>query len=433
MNIFIKTLGCKSNRADSDKLLEKLAEKFGDGLRVNDPSYADVCVIATCTVTHVADRKSRSAVSMMKRRFPEARVVVIGCGPRVDRASYDEIGCDFVGVSVEEAFEYINGVEVLGTAPEGSLGIGTGAGVDNDRTRSALKIQDGCNNFCTYCIIPFARGREKSVGADEVLAEVGRKLKARYKELVLTGINIGNWSDGDGEGAVNLGGLILRILDETSLPRLRLSSIEPQNFGKEFETLLTDEKYRDRFCPHLHMSLQSGSDSVLKAMRRHYDAKLYKKVAQKMTKLRPEIALTTDVIVGFPGETDADFEETMRFVEEIGFSKVHVFPYSKRAGTKAALMDDQITDQVKKARAKTLQELSDRLMAHFSERNLGETYPVLLEQKVRGSEDLWEGFTPNYIKVQVQSDEDLFNQIRDVRLEKFLDKQKAPIVRGLLV
>ena len=470
MNIFIKTLGCKSNRADSDKLIEKLVKEYGHNICIYEDILpkagesfeggVDVCVIATCTVTHVADRKSRSSVSMLRRRFPMAKVVIIGCGPRVDKTIYEAIGADCVGLSVEEAFEYVCGLgnedNGLSCETRGCVAASMNEEpesyrpVKGERTRSVLKIQDGCNNFCTYCIIPFARGREKSVKASEVLLDVERKIEAGYKELVLTGINIGNWTDESEGVSMNLGALIIKILDETSLPRLRLSSIEPQNFGEEFETLLTDDRYRERFCPHLHMSLQSGSDQVLSMMHRNYDSKLYKKVAQEMVKLRPELALTTDVIVGFPGETDKDFEESYCFVEKIGFSKVHVFPYSKRAGTKAALMDGQVTDQVKKARAKRLQALSDKLMHDFYERNLGKTFPVLFEQQVRKSAELvdndvvneiWEGFTPNYIKVEVtmtgdSSGKDLFNQIVDVKLEGLSEgsgNKKAPIVRGQLV
>jgi len=272
----------------------------------------------------------------------------------------------------------------------------------------------------------------------DILNEAKKLCKQGYKEIVLTGINIGNWREkinATGERTtdelevhdLNLGDLIINILDKTPIARVRLSSIEPQNFSESFEKLLKDPKYSARFCPHLHMSLQSGSDDVLKAMRRHYDTKLYKKVAQKLKKLAPEIALTTDVIVGFPGETEKNFKESYEFVKAIGFAKVHVFPYSKRTGTVAALLPNQIPDDVKKSRAKTLQKLSDELRAEFFETQIGRVYPVLIENKNKKNE--WEGLTPNYIQVRVNSGENLQNKIVDVKLTKL----KGLFVEGEIV
>jgi threonylcarbamoyladenosine tRNA methylthiotransferase MtaB len=420
MRMAIKTLGCRANRADSDRLAEKIIAWGGDGVEVFEFNNADdriddvdVCLVNTCTVTHVADRKSRSATSVFRRVYPSAKIVVLGCGPRVDRSGYEKSeSVDFVASEPEEVLKFL---EELGCDRGKSK-----AGVRGERTRAVLRIQDGCNNFCTYCIIPFARGREKSVPADEVLTDLHEKVSAGFKEIVLTGINIGNWED-SANGCKNLAVLIMRILDETSLERLRLSSIEPQNFVSEFEELLAPEKYAGRFCPHLHMSLQSGSDSILKAMKRRYDTLLYKKVAHKLRELSPGIALTTDVIVGFPGETDENFQESFDFVREIGFAKVHVFPYSKRVGTKAALMDGQVPEQAKKQRAKKMQDLSDELREEFFESQVGQVMPVLFEQKVRGRTDFWEGFTPNYIKVRVCFDGDLLNEIADVRLGRLAD------------
>jgi threonylcarbamoyladenosine tRNA methylthiotransferase MtaB len=450
MKILIKTLGCKSNRADSDRLADKLGDEFGSGIEVAEINNAsdlisdsgpgaisvDVCVVNTCTVTHVADRKSRAQIKLFKKNYPEALLVVMGCGPRVDSEAFEEMGVNFIGAGVEDVVGYLKGLDNLrATEVDGDVASRETAGV---RTRSVVKIQDGCNNFCTYCIIPFARGREKSFPSAEVLREVHAKVKAGYKEVVLTGINIGNWEE-DGSG---LADLIVRILEETDVKRLRLSSIEPQNFGEGFEKLLSDPQYAGsgsqhaRFCPHLHMSLQSGSDRVLKLMRRRYGTELYKKVAQRMRELSPDIALTTDVIVGFPGESDADFEETCEFVRKVGFSKVHVFPYSKRRGTKAAVMDGQIQEQVKKKRARELQAIANKLRDEFWEGQVGKVSTVLIEQRVARSEDeIWEGFTPNYIKVRIRSERDLTNEIVEVRLYRIADtdKTKAAYMEATLV
>lgn len=399
MKIAIKTLGCKANRSDSEHLVELIREKF-DGAWVCEES-PDVCLVNTCTVTHVADGKSRAAIVGFRKKYPKAAMIVFGCGVKVAFGMFSKIeGVDLAARSFDEVLAFLSGKKFSDS--------GGGEEEVLSRTRATLKIQDGCNNFCSYCIIPFARGREKSMSADEVLKKVKKVVKNGGKEIVLTGINIGNYRDGD----LNLAQLIIKILDETKIERLRLSSIEPQNFVDEFRILLTDKRYSGRFCPHFHMSLQSGADSVLGAMRRHYSTSLYKKVAQELKKLRPEVALTTDVIVGFPGETDADFEKTCEFVREIGFAKVHVFPYSRRAGTKAALMDGQIEERVKKIRVKRLGEIAEDLRMEFFAENIGKTYPVLFEHKSRSG--FCEGFTPNYIKVSVKSSDDLYNQILDV-------------------
>ena len=429
MKIAIKTLGCKSNRSDSDKLAEKLSEKFGgrvDVFEINNAedriAEVDICIVNTCTVTHIADRKSRSAIGLFRRLYPNAKIVVFGCGPRVDRSSFEEIsGIDFIAEDIDEILDYLEVDEAGLSCDERVTGV---------RTRAVVKIQDGCNNFCTYCIIPFARGREKSFPVEEILDEIEKKVAQGYKEIVLTGINIGAWNGTGSWKGMDLADLIMKILDETKVLRLRLSSIEPQNFVEGFRRLLCDLKYSDRFCPHLHMSLQSGSDSVLKVMKRRYGVELFKKVAQDLREMNPDLALTTDVIVGFPGETDGDFEASCNLVREIGFAKVHVFPYSKRAGTKAALMDGQIPEQTKKQRAKKLQKLTGELRLEFFESQIGKVWPVLIEQEV--GDGIWEGVTPNYIKVRVASGEDLRNKIVDVRLEKF-SKTKAAFVSGQCV
>ncbi len=451
MKIAIKTLGCKSNRADTDELISKISEEFGENASVVDINNSndclddfgvDVCLVNTCTVTHVADRKSRASASHFKKLYPEAKICVFGCGPKVDKKGYEKLNrIDFVATSVDEVLKFLK--SVFKALPKEKSTVLFPRNPDGIRTRAVVKVQDGCNNFCSYCIIPFARGREKSRPMNEVLDEVNTRCKEGYKEIVLTGINIGNWrekagndnkkssdrkidddsnnktNDSDNNSELDLGDLTINILDKTPIERVRLSSIEPQNFSKSFEKLLSDPKYSTRFCPHLHMSLQSGSDDVLKAMRRHYDTKLYKEVAQKLRILAPDIALTTDVIVGFPGETEKNFKETFEFVKSIGFSKVHVFPYSKRTGTVASLLPNQVPEDIKKTRSKKLQKLSDDLRKEFFESQIGKIYPVLIEHQRLKNER--EGLTPNYIQIKITSSENLQNQILNVKLIELKD------------
>ena len=444
MKIAIKTLGCKSNRADTDHLIDGISDSFGENVSIVEINNAsdcldnfgvDVCLVNTCTVTHIADRKSRASASHLKKIYPDAKICVFGCGPKVDKNSYEKLnGIDFVGLTIDEVLKYLKSVfKALPKEKSNVLFTRNPVGI---RTRAVMKVQDGCNNFCTYCIIPFARGRENSFPMKDVLNEAKKICEQGYKEIVLTGINIGNWREKVENRELDLGDLIINILDKTPIARVRLSSIEPQNFSESFEKLLKDPKYSARFCPHLHMSLQSGSDDVLKAMRRHYDTKLYKKVAQKLKKLAPEIALTTDVIVGFPGETDKNFEESYEFVKAIGFAKVHVFPYSKRSGTVAALLPNQIPDDVKKSRARKLQKLSDDLRAKFFEAQIGQIYPVLIENQ--NSKKEWLGLTPNYIQVRIQgcvnsknihSKENLQNKIVNVKLVELKDG----FVKGIII
>lgn len=464
MKIAIKTLGCKSNRADSDKLIERILDEFKDGVSIVEVNYSkdcpddsgvDVCLINTCTVTHVADRKSRSAGYHLKKIYPDAKIVVFGCGPKVDFKSYESLKeVDFVSSDEDGVFEYLKKIyrkKKNSTERHSFEERLSGERLSRERTRAVIKVQDGCNNFCTYCIIPFARGRERSFPLKSVLAEAKKICKKGYKEIVLTGINIGSWCEDRNENGTNrkskksLAFLITKILDNTPIERLRLSSIEPQNFTENFKKLFTRLKYKNRFCPHMHMSLQSGSDSILKAMRRNYSTNLYKKVARELKILAPDIALTTDVIVGFPGETKENFEETCKLVKEIGFAKVHVFPYSKREGTVAALMDNQVPDEIKKERAQKLQKLSDKLRKKFFDEQIGKIYPVLFENKIRNE---WEGFTSNYIPVRLENREEskaeteakmiknLQNQIVDVKLKKIIrskDNTKAAYASGVVV
>jgi threonylcarbamoyladenosine tRNA methylthiotransferase MtaB len=275
------------------------------------------------------------------------------------------------------------------------------------RSRAFLKVQDGCDSFCAYCIVPFVRPNKVCLPAGEVVAQVKKRVSEGYKEVLLTGTEIGGWRD----GGLNLADLLERILDETGIERLRLSSLQPQEVSPRLVGLWQNP----RLCRHFHLSLQSGSDSVLKRMRRRYTTDGYRQAVLLIRSVVPDAAITTDVIVGFPGETDVEFAESLEFCKEIGFARIHVFSYSARPGTAASVMPGQVGDRVKKERSREMLKLAGESAAAFHKMFLGQTLTVLWEQQVDG---LWNGLTDNYIRVYIKSDEDLTNRITEVKLEK---------------
>jgi len=398
--VALDSLGCKLNQAET----ELLARQFADaGYRLVSPSDgADVYILNTCTVTHIADRKSRHLLRMARCRNPEALVVATGC--------YAERAC--------QELARIKGVDlVLGNNEkphllqllEESGHINRPDPVINScqacRTRTFIKVQDGCNNFCAYCIVPIVRGREKSLPVEQVVAEVKRRCNDGYKEVVLTGTEIGSYNY---DGA-NLAQLIEHILDMTDVARLRLSSLQPQEISPELIKLWNDR----RLCRHFHLSLQSGSDTVLNHMRRRYSVRDYQKAIELIRDMMPEAAITTDIIVGFPGETSEEFEQSYQLCQELEFARIHLFPYSPRPGTQAARMPDQVDAQTKKQRSQRMLALARESTHNFMQGFLGKTMMVLWEKQTEG---IWSGLTDNYIKVYTKSDEDLSNKLLPVKL-----------------
>lgn len=382
MLIFIKTLGCRANRYESEKLASRLADAGHEV--VSEPDGADVVIVNTCTVTHAADRKSRQEI------YPwlEKQVVVFGCGARVNPGQF-------------------KGVSLVASEPEevvGFLGEGSSGKMDDVfLTRSNLKIQDGCCHFCTYCIVPFARGKCASKPFDEILEEA-RMLEA--KEVVLTGINIGNWED----KGMDFWGLMKVLLDKIDA-RIRISSIEPFIFDKKVKKILE----HPRFCKHLHICLQSGCDEVLKRMGRNYKTADFEDLIKKIREVVPDIAITTDVIVGFPGETEAQHKESLKFLKKVGFAKVHVFKFSKREGTPAAKAKEQVPYPTKVKRSREARKLAEKMRREYMERFAGDTREVLFEQQKNG---VWIGTTDNYLQVELKDDRDLRNCLMEVRLGK---------------
>ena len=397
--VALGTIGCKLNHAETELLARQLA---GAGYRLVPPSdEADVYIINTCTVTHVADRKCRHWLRQVHKRNPDARVVALGC--YAERASQE--------LSLIEGVDLIVGNEqkphLLKLLKESGC-TGTPSAIQGEpalRTRSFIKVQDGCSSFCSYCIVPLVRGGEKSVPADHVVAEVRRRAADGYKEVVLTGTEIGSYSF----GGVGLKGLLEYIMAETDVVRLRLSSLQPQEIIPEFIGLWRDE----RLCRHFHLSLQSGSDAVLCRMKRSYAVGDYQQAVSLIRDAMPEAAITTDIIVGFPGETDDEFQESYDFCNKMEFARIHVFPYSPREGTEAALMKPRVADKVKKQRSQKMLALAKESAENFSRRFLGKTMTVLWEKQTNG---IWSGHTDNYIKVYARSSEDLTNKLLPVKL-----------------
>lgn len=403
LRIAIKTLGCKANRYESDRLIDELG---ASAAVVNENEKADIIVVNTCTVTHVADRKSRQVVTQLKRSHPSAKIVVFGCGSRMAREQYEAMDfVDYIAGDRHDLREFIL-EQTPAVLTHDGMYMST-ARVDSERTRSLIKVQDGCDRFCTYCIIPFSRGMPRSFGSEQIIEEVKEKEAAGYKEIVITGINIGDWN----EGEKDLGDLIEMILEQTDIPRIRISSIEPCDFSEKFFQIMNNP----RVCNHLHLCLQSGSDEVLAAMGRKYRTGDFEKICDRLKSNMPDFAITTDVITGFPGETEEQFEAGKEFMRKIGFSKIHVFPYSKRRNTPAAKME-QVPYPVKKGWARDLIKLSNELEAEFKKRFLGETRDVLIEE--RGKDGKWQGYTSNYVRVAVESDKEIANSIVPVRLDE---------------
>jgi threonylcarbamoyladenosine tRNA methylthiotransferase MtaB len=396
--IALDTVGCKLNQAESQIIARQLANA---GYRLVAPDDgADVYVLNTCTVTHVADGKCRRLLKYARRRNPAALVVAIGCYAERDRQELSSIkGVDLV-LDNRQKMDLLPRLEELGWFRPGASSSRVGS-----RTRALVKIQDGCNSFCSYCIVPLVRGREKSVPIDRVIDEVKDRVAEGYKEVVLTGTEIGAYN-GNGVG---LGELLQRLLEETGVARLRLSSLQPQEITPELIKLWQDE----RLCRHFHLSLQSGSDSVLKRMERRYNTVEYQRAVDLIRGVVPGVAITTDVIVGFPGETDEEFKESYSFCKQVNFARIHVFSYSPRPGTKAALMPQQVDDKARRERSRKMLALGRACLRNFRRKFLGETLMVLWEKESGG---VWSGLTDNYIRVYAKSDEDLTNQLVPVRL-----------------
>ncbi len=414
MKISVSTLGCKVNVYDSESIA---AELIDHGFSyAEEEEEADVYIINTCAVTNESERKCRQLIRKMHTQHPDALIVVTGCYSETRREDVEAIeGVSIITGTSDRAdtarliIEHFGGN--LSCSDENEFSMVT---TFEGRTRAVIKVQDGCKMFCKYCIIPYARNKMLSADAEQVVEQVKEIVKGGFREITLTGIHLASYRDKDGNKLIDL---MEKIDRECDLERLRLGSLEPRLLSEDFLRRLRDIKC---FCPHFHLSLQSGSSKTLKNMGRHYSAEEYLEITHRLRKYFPESTLTTDVIVGFPGETEEDLKESMDFVEGIEFSHVHVFPFSPKKGTSAHDYDGQVPQKEKKRRVGLMGEAALRGREKALEKMLGETHKVLFEEK--NSEGLWVGYSENYVLFAVESDEDLSNKILQVKAAK-IDKE----------
>ena len=406
--VTIETHGCKLNQADSGGLATEFAdagfEVVGDGVPV------DVYVLNSCTVTHVADSKARRALRSARRRNPNATIVATGCYAQRSPEALRRLGeVDLVLGNTEKSTLVRH---VIDWAGDDIVPCATGDDVQaisptSTRTRAMVKIQEGCNQVCAYCIVPKVRGRERSIPPHEIVRKIDEYTSRGYKEVVLTGTQLGSYGF-DLEG-IDLTGLVRHILDRCGMARLRVSSLQAHEIDGRLLALWSD----DRLAPHFHLPLQSGSDAVLKRMRRRYDGGQFLQAVERIRRTMPDAAITTDVIAGFPGETETDFENTYQLCQEVGFASMHVFPYSARPGTSAAHFPDDVPPQIKSERVGRLIALSKRQETAYRSRFVGTSRKTLWESR---KADTWIGLTDNYIRVAARSDRDLANKITWARI-----------------
>jgi threonylcarbamoyladenosine tRNA methylthiotransferase MtaB len=418
--VALESLGCKLNQAETEALADRLVSR--GHVLTGSPEEADVYVLNTCTVTHIADCKSRQALRSARRANPQVRVIATGCYARRAPEELGRLGVVDVILGDAEGDSMVGAIEGHGHARStGLTGDGTG---NRSRTRSLVKIQEGCTDFCSFCVVPYTRGPGRSRTPDDILADVRDKVARGHQEVVLTGTKIGEYRS-NGHGSAGLLELIRRILAETKVERLRLSSLQPADLTPELIMLCR----HDRLCPHLHLPLQSGSDTILRQMHRPYSMAEYERAVCQARHAIPDLSITTDILVGFPGEGEDEFEEGHRFCERMGFAAIHVFPYSKRPGTAAAAMPGQIDDKVKKHRSARMMALGKRSARQFRSQLQGRTMMVLWEDD--SGEGLWSGHTANYLRVYAQSDENLANQMLAAKLvEEYADGLVGEIVNG---
>ena len=413
LTVMLETHGCKLNQADTQLLTRELATAgYGVARKSED---ADVYVLNTCTVTHVADRKARQAVRAAKRRNPNGLVVVTGCYAQRapdDLRSMPEI--DLVVGNVDKP-SLAKMIGRLASNPDTACAIGDDEALSQVlriRSRAMVKIQEGCDQVCAYCIVPTVRGRERSIPVDEIVSTANAYAEIGCQEVVLTGTQLGSY--GFDLEDIDIVGLVRNLLERTEVPRIRISSLQPQDISDELLELWEDT----RLCPHFHVPLQSGSDSILKAMRRRYTSAEFQDSVRRIKESVRGAAVTADVIVGFPGETESDFRDSVAACLEAELASAHVFPYSIRPGTSAAYYKNQIEPPQKSERVKELTMVVDGLAREFREASVGQTRHVLWE-RAESSDGItaWLGLTDNYLRARALSESDLASLITPATLE----------------
>lgn len=434
-SVAFHTLGCKVNQYETEAIQEMFSDK---GYRIiNFDQKADVYIINTCTVTNMADKKSRQMISKAKKINSESIIVVIGCYAQIAGEKILEIdgvnlvigsdGKNEIVKLVEQCLQDNTKINVVDNIRKITEFENLTVRNNTDKTRGYIKIQDGCNQYCSYCIIPYTRGPIRSRNIKNIVDEVNKLVDNGYKEVVLTGIHVASY--GKDLDNINLLDVIKVIHDIEGIKRIRLSSIEPTMVDEKFVQAINK---LPKVCPHYHLSLQSGCDKTLKEMNRKYTTEEFLESVNLLRKYIKDVSLTTDIIVGFPGETDEDFNTTMEFVHNVNFNDIHVFKYSPREGTPAAKRKDQIQSSIKDIRSHKLIELKNQLKLENIKTYIGLEKKVLIENYSH-ERDLHEGYTGNYIKVFVKTNENIVNEIVNVKLENMKMLNNCEGIEGILV
>ena len=417
MKVYFLTLGCRVNQYETDAARRLFLDNGHEN--VDSPEDADVCIVNTCSVTGEADRKSSQMLRRMAKNNPKAVIVAMGCASELKNG---EVPADIVigtrdkntvVTKVEEFFAH-RGKELTHSAshvrPEVSKSDeyhDFGTVLSPEGTRAFIKVEDGCNNFCTFCVIPYARGRVVSRSEESCLKEAEFLVSSGFKEIIVSGIHLCSYGKDQGKDILSLLELLKKIDSIEGLERLRLGSLEPKSMTPEFISGLKELKH---LCPHFHLSLQSGSDTVLKRMNRKYTTAEYEDRVKALRAEFPDMSLTTDIITGFPEETEAEFNETIEYARKLKFAKIHVFPYSEREGTKAADMP-QMDMSIRKSRAKRLIEVSDELASEFASSMTGKEIEILIEKiEENDCKTIAEGYTGNYVRAYAEVEKDMFSR-----------------------
>lgn len=415
MKVHLKTLGCRLNEAELETWAQAF-QKSGHQI-INEASNANLIVINSCAVTQDAAKKSRHLIRKVHRENPAAKLVVSGCYATLNQDEAQHLlGVDLVVSNkdkdqlVEKAITELD----LGTMPAMSTEPGATSLFARGRQRAFVKVQDGCRYRCTFCIVTVARGEEKSRPLSEIIAEINALHAQNISEIVLTGVHLGGYGS---DLSNNLNDLIRAILEETQVPRIRLGSLEPWELNDDFYQLFTSP----RLMPHLHLPLQSGADSVLRRMARRCKTEEFAEIVSKLRRINPLFNITSDIIVGFPGETELEWQESLAFIKQTGFGHLHIFSYSRRDGTKAATLPNPVPETIKKQRSQELHQLAETMRLAFYRQNMGKAYPVLWEgytEPVGENKHRAFGYTPNYLKVgcELPNSEKLENTITPATL-----------------
>lgn len=417
MKVYFLTLGCRVNQYETDAARRLFLDNGHEN--ADSPEEADVCIVNTCSVTGEADRKSSQMLRRMAKNNPDAVIVAMGCASELKNG---EVPADIVigtrdkntvVTRVEEFFAH-RGKELTHSASHVRPEVSKtdeyhdfGTVLSPEGTRAFIKVEDGCNNFCTFCVIPYARGRVVSRSEESCLKEAEFLVSSGFKEIIVSGIHLCSYGKDLGKDILSLLELLKKIDSIEGLERLRLGSLEPKSMTPEFISGLKELKH---LCPHFHLSLQSGSDTVLKRMNRKYTTAEYEDRVKALRAEFPDMSLTTDIITGFPEETEEEFEETIGFAKKVKFAKIHVFPYSEREGTKAAAMP-QMDMSIRKNRAKRLIEVSDELASEFASSMTGKETEILIEKiEEKDGKTIAEGYTGNYVRAFAEVEKDMFSR-----------------------